>query len=414
MINFAKQKKIIFSSLLLFLFLFSSNWLLAQTADTDNSTVDELNKTIAENKIKIKDLEKQLKLQETNIQLSQAKAVTLANQLKILDNQIYKNNLKIDITDQQLNQTSLEIAKTTDQIAEKTKQVNNSQLRLSEFIRVIDKYDRQNFLTILAANDSFSSFFSQLNYLGEIQSQIKQNLVDYKQHKKELEDYYLDLNNKKGELDTLQNKLVQQRLRLNESKTVKDNLLTETKSSEKKFQKNIVELKKSQELINSEIVGLETTIRKKLEALSVTKEGFDLNQAAQLIWPVNSSRGISAYFHDPDYPFRNIFEHPAIDIRVGQGTPIMAAESGYVAKVKDGGYGYSYIMLIHGNGISTVYGHVSEINVKQDTYVIKGQIIGKSGAMPGTRGAGQLTTGPHLHFEVRKDGIPVNPLEYLP
>jgi murein DD-endopeptidase MepM/ murein hydrolase activator NlpD len=151
-------------------------------------------------------------------------------------------------------------------------------------------------------------------------------------------------------------------------------------------------------------------MRAKLSKLSGEKLEFN---DAGFIWPVTKNM-VMATFHDPDYPYRYIFEHPAIDIRAAQGSTLRAAASGYVAIAKNAGKGYSYIMIVHGDGLATVYGHVSKIYVQPDEYVVQGQTIGLSGGMPGTNGAGSLTTGPHLHFEVRLNGIPVNPLEYLP
>lgn len=410
MLNKKGAIKYILIFFLLIGFLFSVNFIIAQ----EPQNLDELNKSIEDKKAGIEKIKEKIEIYEKNIQLAQEKTATLKNQLSILNDQIYKNDLKIKVTKGQLEETNLEIEKTNRQIAATTEQINKNHARLSEFIRIIDKYGQKDFVEILAANDSFSSFFGQLNYLDDIQAQVRQSLIDYKEKKSELDQNILTLRNKKDELDSLQNKLFQQEEMLAESNLAKSNLLTQTKSSEKKFQNTIAELKAEQDRVNSDIMDLEATIRRKLQEMNKKEDGFDINQDAQLSWPVSPSRGITSYFHDPDYPFRNVFEHPAIDIRAYQGIDIKAAESGYVAKAKDNGYGYSYIMIIHGNGISTVYGHASRIDAEQDSYVIKGQVIGAVGGTPGTRGAGSMTTGPHLHFEVRKDGIPVNPLEYLP
>jgi len=191
-------------------------------------------------------------------------------------------------------------------------------------------------------------------------------------------------------------------------------LLVQARLTQKQYQNYQYQLQLEQQQVNSEISGIEKTIRAELEQRELAERFKDFGDA-RLAWPLDHSRGISAYFHDPDYPFRYIFEHPAIDVRAYLGTTITAAESGYVARVKFAGdSSYAYIMLIHNNDISTVYGHVSQPLVKEDQYVTKGQAIALSGGMPGTPGSGNLSTGRHLHFEVRLGGIPVNPLEYLP
>jgi murein DD-endopeptidase MepM/ murein hydrolase activator NlpD len=230
---------------------------------------------------------------------------------------------------------------------------------------------------------------------------LKQNLAETKS----------ELENKKNKLVALKTTLENTKANLEDQQQTKVYLLRQTRNSERRYRNLVAQLKAEQNRINNEIVSLEKTIRAKLNkgGANKLKQLGDVNFA----WPV-PSHVITTYFHDPDYPFRYIFEHPAIDIRAAQGTPLRAAASGYVAKVRDGGYGYSYIMLIHNNGFSTVYGHVSKIYVKPDEFVTQGEIIGLTGGMPGTPGAGRLTTGPHLHFEVRKNGIPVNPLDYLP
>lgn len=132
-----------------------------------------------------------------------------------------------------------------------------------------------------------------------------------------------------------------------------------------------------------------------------------------LVWPINPVYGISAHYMDTEY--EDIFgrEHPAIDIPIEQGSQIFAAAPGVVERVVDNGMGYSYIILRHG-GVATLYGHISRFLVSEGQEVDVGMAIAESGGRPGSPGAGRLSTGPHLHFEVFYQGEHQNPLDFLP
>jgi murein DD-endopeptidase MepM/ murein hydrolase activator NlpD len=134
----------------------------------------------------------------------------------------------------------------------------------------------------------------------------------------------------------------------------------------------------------------------------------------RLAWPADPGRGITAYFLDPDYEKVFSVPHYAVDYRLSQGTALTAAAPGVVYKARDNGMGYSYIMLAHSGGLTTVYGHISRILVREGDLVSAGDLIGMSGGSPGTAGAGYMTTGPHLHFEVYDNGEHRDPLAYLP
>ncbi|PIR49076.1 hypothetical protein COU80_01540 [Candidatus Peregrinibacteria bacterium CG10_big_fil_rev_8_21_14_0_10_55_24] len=134
---------------------------------------------------------------------------------------------------------------------------------------------------------------------------------------------------------------------------------------------------------------------------------------AALSWPVDPKEGLSATYLDPTYEETFGLPHWGIDIPVEQRSIIRAAADGVVETVADNGMGFSYIVLRHEGG-ATLYGHVSGFLVHEGDQVREGSGIAISGGMPGTPGAGPLSTGPHLHFEVFEDGTHVDPLGYLP
>ncbi|MCH4167190.1 MAG: peptidoglycan DD-metalloendopeptidase family protein [Megasphaera sp.] len=124
-----------------------------------------------------------------------------------------------------------------------------------------------------------------------------------------------------------------------------------------------------------------------------------------MIWPVNGV--ITSPFGYREHPiFGRAILHSGIDIGVDYGTPVHAADSGVVV---DAGWisGYGYAVVIdHGNGLSTLYGHNESLAVSSGQSVSQGQVIAYAGSTGNS-------TGPHVHFEVRSNGDPVDPSAYL-
>jgi len=113
---------------------------------------------------------------------------------------------------------------------------------------------------------------------------------------------------------------------------------------------------------------------------------------------------LTSYFGYRYHPILHFTRfHAGVDIGAGWGAPIVAAADGQVAAAGwAGGYGRE-VRIAHAGGMMTVYGHMSEIVAEPGSYVHAGQLIGYVGSSG-------LSTGPHLHFEVRMNGTPVNPL----
>jgi len=131
---------------------------------------------------------------------------------------------------------------------------------------------------------------------------------------------------------------------------------------------------------------------------TLPSDNTPVSGTGRMIWP-NGCQRITQYFKG--------WLHTGVDIACPWGTPLKAADSGRVSRVQYGTTGYGYNVIIeHGGGISTLYGHMSSIDVVQGQYVEKGEVIGAEGSTG-------RSTGPHVHFEVRINGAKVNPLSYI-
>jgi murein DD-endopeptidase MepM/ murein hydrolase activator NlpD len=142
-----------------------------------------------------------------------------------------------------------------------------------------------------------------------------------------------------------------------------------------------------------------------LEQAIITKQARQA--ATPAIWPVGY-RTISSGYGSRPSPFgRGREYHSGLDIGAPYGTPIYATADGVVQTASySGGYG-NMVLIYHGYGFTTLYGHMSRMAVKRGQSVKRGQIIGYVGSTG-------RSTGPHVHYEVRVYGNPVSPFRYLP
>lgn len=161
--------------------------------------------------------------------------------------------------------------------------------------------------------------------------------------------------------------------------------------------------------MHEELTQLKGAASKQEASLQMLIEYFEdkrsLYASTPSVWPV---RGwVTSPFGNRTSPFSGILTfHEGMDIAAQTGTPVVAPADGVVIKAGFGtGYG-NMVELSHGYGIKTVFGHNSRLNVKTGQHVKRGDVI----AYVGDSGS---STGPHLHYEVRVNGLPVNPVKYL-
>lgn len=418
---------------------------LNQTTSASQAALNDQKQQLTGKQETLAQVEAQISSYEGQVEQLRGEIRTLSNQLALIENAIAITQLKIRAVLIQIEEKEADIVANTQNVGIAEAAVENQKDILRQFIGLLYKQDVLYFSkedtlssdpTLYVSGSNITTVLARKRYLETLRDTGTNMLKDFQDIGLLLNVQRTQLANDQKRLVTLKGQLAQEERNLAEQKESKSMLLTQTQGQEANFvslldqsrdeekqieaevenmQKNIKDIESRIRLYQSTNLGSSTLSeeeikqrQKILESLGTTADG-----KLGLSWPVEPKRGLSAYFRDPTYQSVFSVPHNAVDIPTPQGTDIKAPADGYVTKVKDAGMGYSYIIVAHTSGVMTLYGHVSEIDVKAGDYVARGSVIGKSGATPGTKGAGWMTTGPHLHFEVFQDGKHVDPLIYL-
>ncbi len=357
---------------------------------------------LEDKKAELNNLQKKIEEQEVSLKKVRKQTLTLDNQVKLLDKQIESAQLSLEAIIVEVEAIGLEKSSINKELVDLEEEALDQKIVLQKAIRSAYILRRKSLIETLLSSDSLADFMSHLEYLDRVQQHISIGIKTLGELKDGLAIQKVVLEDKNERLAEIQFAKILEESSLQLQAQTKNSILQDLKLSEADYQQRLEESLAEQQAVANVIASLLKTSPKKIVPPGELK----------LVWPV--PRGvITAIFQDQDYYRRFGITHNAMDIAVPQGTPIRSPASGTVTKVKDGGNGLSYMIVNHDNGLATVYLHLSGFAVSTGAYVAQGQTIGYTGGTPGTPGAGWLTTGPHLHFEVWYNSQARNPLAYL-
>lgn len=396
-----KQKSITQSKTLTTCLLFISiifvfgniSWVSGQTASELSQQRQAKQAQLDEILKKIADYQKQIKQQ-----VSQAN--TLKNQISILNLQMAQTMAQIDATLNKIEAANIEIAEVTEKIVTTQQQIIKQKEVLKSLIVEINDLDQRSPLEIALENDNFGQFLDQVQYTASIQEQSQDALTKIRQLRSDLEKRQGDLKVEKANLDVLYNQLDVTKKSLATQQNGKQNLLDQTRSSEKAYQKLLSQSEEQQKALYEEINNLDAQISAKLG-----NKKLKANHG-MLAYPMDGvmTQGYgNTGFRALGYTFHN-----GIDIAAPAGTPIYAAANGTVFASGTGKAAYgNWVAVKHNTGIFsthsivTLYAHMTSFVVRSGQVLRQGDLIGFEGNTGNTTailyGPGR---GYHIHFGV--------------
>lgn len=264
---------------------------------------------------------------------------------------------------------------------------------LGERLVVIYEQGDTSYLEVLLGATDIKDLITRVDMLSTIIGQDKELIADINLRKRDLDNKKADLDVQQRELESSRVTLVEKKSRLAEQMKQKKAVLNSVQQEKNKYAQAMEELERASAEAEAMILRLQG-------------KGGSIGTGTYT-WPTPGYRNITSNYGMRYHPILKVNKlHTGIDIGAPSGAKIVAADGGTVIYSGWlGAYGNA-IIIDHGAGISTLYGHQSARLVSVGAKVSKGQTIGKVGSTG-------WSTGAHLHFEVRKKGSPVNPRSYI-
>lgn len=340
-----------------------------------NNQITEANEQVENIQIELTDTLKQIDNLDQKIETYQGQVDELNGKLETLQNQI-------KIAEEKL--TNLE---------------NNYKIQRKTFQnRIVAQYEAGDvqYLDVLLSSNTLSEFISNYYLIGEIAKYDRNLLDNIDRQKNEIEKIKTTLTEREKNLKTVKENKEKTATALENAKVIKNSYAKQLTDSEKETQSKIAEYQRELDNLEAQIVTI-TSI----------KVGEDY-VGGEFAWPAPGYSTITSKYGMRVHPILKTHRvHSGTDIAMPMGAYIIAANDGVVTKAGYSSTGYGNMVLIdHGGGVSTLYGHGSEILVQTGQTVKRGDIIMKAGSTG-------WSTGPHLHFEVRINGQHVDSLPYI-
>ena len=349
-------------------------------------------------KLKVEQKELQNKLAGVSGLKQQAQAVkaSLDADLDNVLGQIGTLNLQIEAMNESIKMTEEDIAASKQSINEQISLLRN---------RILTSYKAgySDALSVVLGADSYYDSLVRTRVITEIADRDKDIITELSAEKEELEEKETQLKDEQEKLEQANEALEENKSSLSKKISAASAQIEDISLLEKQYQSDLAASQQKAKEMEQEIAAAYASIANLSSSTNSEYVGGEMK------WPLPNYSTISSSY---GWRFNGTDFHTGIDITGSNcmGATIVAANTGTVVKANTTftvGRGYGkYIIIDHGGGKSTLYGHCSELLVSEGQTVSRGQAIAKVGSTG-------WSTGPHLHFEVREDEQHVNPLPYL-